>query len=60
MMKKKKQFIKPGILRELSLQGDKPILKGSLVDNAVIVSAGQTVEEINADDQEWNKDWSWE
>ena len=32
-MKKKKQFIRPEILLELNLQGDKPILEGSVVDH---------------------------
>ena len=60
-MKKKQQFIKPEILRELSLLGDGPILKGSVVDNAVVVSAGQEVIDIDAGvDQDWNQQWTWE
>ena len=58
-MKIKKQFIRPEILRELELVGDGPILKGSVVDNAVVVSAGQEVKEIDAG-QEWNDQWTWE
>ena len=60
-MKQKKQFIKPEILRELSLLGDGPILKGSVVNNAVVVSAGQEVEEIDlTPSQDWNQPWTWE
>ena len=55
----KKQFIKPEILRELGLLGDGPILKGSVVDNAVVVSAGQEVVDIDATspDNDWNHQW---
>ena len=61
MMKKKQKFIKPEILRELSLLGDGSILAGSVVDNAVVVSAGQDLEEINAasPDNDWNHQWEW-
>lgn len=57
----KKQFIKPEILRELGLLGDGPILKGSVVDNAVVVSAGQEVVDIDATspDNDWNHQWEW-
>ena len=60
-MKKKQQFIKPEILREVALLGDGPILAGSVVNNATVVSAGQTVHEMNYDNtQEWNQEWTWE
>ena len=59
-MKQKKQFVRPAVLQELSLQPDMPILAGSVVDNVTVVSAGQPVEDINADDQDWNKKWEWE
>lgn len=59
-MKQKKQFIKPEILRVLSLLGDGPILKGSVVNNAVVVSAGQTVTDIDVpEDTDWNHQWEW-
>ena len=59
-MKQKKQFVRPAVLQELSLLPDMPILAGSVVDNVTVVSAGQPVEDINADDQDWNKKWEWE
>ncbi|MCR4860915.1 MAG: hypothetical protein K5910_09670 [Bacteroidales bacterium] len=58
-MKQKKQFLRPAILQEIQLLGDEPILKGSVVDNAVIVSSGQKVEEMDAE-QDWNQEWTWE
>ena len=59
-MKQKKQFVRPAILQELSLLPDTPILQASVVDNMTVISSGQQVEEINADDQDWNKDWTWD
>jgi hypothetical protein len=59
-MKKKKQFVRPAVLQDLSLLPETPILAGSVIDNATIVSAGQPVEDINAADQDWNKKWEWE
>ena len=58
-MKQKKQFTRPAILQELMLLPESPILQGSTGDNTVIVSAGQPVEDINADSQDWNKEWQW-
>ena len=60
-MKKKQQFIKPGILRELCLLGDGPILKGSITDDTVVVSVGQTVTNIDAGNtkEDWNNQWEW-
>ena len=58
-MKQKKQFVRPGIRQELTLLPESPILQGSVVDNTTIVSAGQPVEDINADSQDWNKEWQW-
>ena len=58
-MKRKQQFIKPEILQELTLLGDGSILAGSVVNNAVVVSSGQTVEEYNAR-EDWTQDWTWE
>lgn len=59
-MKQKKQFTRPAILQELSLLPDTPILQASVVDNMTVISSGQQVEEINADTQDWNKDWTWD
>ena len=59
-MKKKKQFVRPAVLQDLSLLPETPILAGSVVDNVTVVSAGQSVTDINADDQDWNKKWEWE
>ena len=56
-MKKKKQFIRPEILLELSLLGDKPILEGSVVDNTTIVSTGQAVENHDFSGEAFNHQW---
>ena len=58
-MKQKKQFTRPAILQELSLLPDSPILAGSVVNNAVVVSDGQPVTDINAEEQDWNQNWEW-
>ena len=61
-MKTKVKFVKPAILREVSLESGAGILAGSIVDQVEIISAGQPVEEIDAEDAEfdWNDDWTWE
>ena len=60
-MKKKQQFIKPEILRELRLLGDGPILAGSIVDsNFVLETNGQVVDNVDAGGQDWNQKWTWE
>jgi hypothetical protein len=56
-MKQKKQFVRPAVLQELSLLPDMPILAGSLVDNATIVSTGQEVEEHDFSGSDFNHDW---
>ena len=56
-MAMKKQFVKPVVLGELSLQGDKPILEGSVVDNTTIVSTGQAVENHDFSGTEFNHQW---
>ncbi|MBR1487313.1 MAG: hypothetical protein IJ603_00280 [Bacteroidales bacterium] len=58
-MKQKKQFVRPEVLQELSLLHDTPILQGSVVDDVTVISSGQEVQEINAEDQEWNQNWEW-
>ncbi|MBR1436343.1 MAG: hypothetical protein IJ584_14675 [Bacteroidales bacterium] len=61
-MKTKEKFIKPAILREVSLEAGGQILAGSIVDDVVIESAGQTVQDIDASSSEfdWNNQWDWE
>ena len=59
-MKQKKQFTRPAILQELSLLPDTPILAGSVVDNATIVSTGQKVENYDftpSEQSDFNHDW---
>ena len=56
-MKKKKQFIRPEILLEMNLQGDKPILEGSVADDVTIVSTGQAVENHDFSGTEFNHQW---
>ena len=53
----KKQFVKPAVLGELALQGDKPILEGSVVDNTTIVSTGQAVENHDFSGSGFNHQW---
>ena len=61
-MKTKEQFVKPAILREVSLDSEVSILGGSIVDQVEILSAGQEVHDIDASSEEfdWNENWSWE
>ena len=59
-MKQKKQFVRPAVLQEVTLLCDASVLQGSVVDNMTVVSAGQPVEDINADkDQDWNHQGEW-
>jgi len=61
-MKTKVKFVKPAILREVSLESEGQILAGSIVDQVEVLSAGQEVHDINAEESEfdWNQDWQWE
>jgi len=61
-MKTKEQFVKPAILREVSLDSGASILAGSIVDQVEILSAGQEVHDIDASSSEfeWNENWNWE
>ena len=56
-MKQKKHFVRPAVLQELSLLPDMPILAGSLVDNATIVSTGQDVENYDFSGDDFNHEW---
>ena len=62
-MKTKEQFVKPAILREVSLELGGGILGGSIVDTSLeIISDGQEVVDIDASSEEfdWNNSWEWE
>ena len=61
-MKTKVKFVKPAILREISLDSEVQILAGSIVDQIEVISAGQEVHDIEADSPEfdWNESWAWE
>jgi hypothetical protein len=61
-MKTKVKFVKPAILREVSLENGAQILAGSIVDQIEIISAGQEVHDIDASSSEfeWNDSWEWE
>ena len=58
-MKRKQPYKAPAILREVRLQLEGEILGGSIVDKAPIISDGQEVVDINADDFQWNNNWEW-
>lgn len=61
-MKTKVKFVKPAILREISLDSEVQILAGSIVDQIEVISAGQEVHDIDASSEEfdWNESWEWE
>lgn len=56
-MEKKKQFVKPAVLEELILHLDRPILDGSVVDNATIISTGQEVETHDFTGNDFDFQW---
>jgi len=59
-MKTKERFIKPAILREVSLESEGRILGGSIVEQVTIESAGQTYVDIDTEkDVEWSEKWEW-
>ena len=62
-MKRKFKFESPTVLQavDLSLEGG-ILLKGSIVDQVEVISAGQEVHDIEADSEEfdWNSQWEWE
>ena len=60
-MRQKKKFILPMILEIADFQLEEAILAGSIVDNNFMLeSAGQSVNNINADEQDWNQNWEWD
>ena len=62
-MKRKHKFESPTVLQavDLSLEGG-ILLKGSIVDQVEVISAGQVVHDIDASSSEfdWNENWNWE
>ena len=62
-MKRKQKFETPTVLQsvDLALEGG-ILLKGSIVDQVEIISAGQVVHDIDASSSEfdWNEKWDWE
>ena len=62
-MKRKIKFESPTVLQavDLSLEGG-ILLKGSIVDQVEVISAGQVVHDIDASSSEfdWNENWNWE
>ena len=58
-MNNKKQFERPAILQEFTLLPEAPILAESVVDDVTVISEGQQVQDINAQDQGWNHQWDW-
>ena len=61
-MRTKEQFVKPAILREVTLEEGGSLLAGSIVDQVEILSAGQEVHDIDASSAEfdWSENWNWE
>ena len=57
MMKQKNPFIRPAVLREITLQAEAPVLAGSVVDNTTIVSTGQEVETHDFSGDDFNHQW---
>lgn len=57
-MKQKKQFVRPAVLQEVTLQGDSHILQGSVSDDTTVISTGQDVENYDfGTDQTYNHQW---
>ena len=62
-MNKKQTYQTPVVLKEVTLQLETDFLKGSIVDDSLlIVSDGQDVTEVDAssEDFDWNNSWEWE
>ena len=63
MMKTNRHYQTPVVLKEVTLQLETDFLKGSIVDDSLlIVSDGQDVTEVDAssEDFDWNNSWEWE
>ncbi len=61
-MKRKQKFETPTVLQQVDLSLEGGILAGSIVDQVEVLSAGQTVHDIDASSEEfdWNNQWKWE
>ena len=61
-MKRKQKFETPTVLQQVDLSLEGGILAGSIVDQVEVLSAGQTVHDIDASKKEfdWNENWNWE
>ena len=60
-MKEQRHYQAPRVLKEVSLLLEEDLLATSIVNNNFkLESAGQEVNNISADTQEWNNAWSWE
>ena len=53
----KKIFIKPLILRELTILSENPVLAASVVDNTTITATGQEVTTYDFGDNSFNHNW---
>lgn len=62
-MKRKQKFETPTVLQQvdLALEGG-ILLKGSIVDQVEVISAGQEVHDLDAEEPQfdWNESWNWE
>lgn len=56
-MMKRKTFIHPAILQELTLLPETPVLTGSVSDNTTVISTGQAVEEYDFSQDDFNHQW---
>ena len=62
-MKTRKNYQTPGVLKDVSVQLERDFLKGSIVDDSLmVISDGQKVNDIDAgsEDFDWNNRWEWE
>ncbi|MBO4760988.1 MAG: hypothetical protein J5520_04485 [Bacteroidales bacterium] len=53
----KKEYNRPEILRELRIESDGAILKGSVSDDMTVETTGQVVESYNIADDSFNHSW---
>ena len=62
-MNKKLTYQTPTVLTEVGVQLEREFLKGSIVDQSLLLySDGQPLEEVDAasEDFNWNNQWDWE
>lgn len=63
IMNKKLTYQTPTVLTEVGVQLEREFLKGSIVDQSLLLySDGQPLEEVDAasEDFNWNNQWDWE